>query len=224
MAIQKFLTLVRLAALLAALSSAGNAGAPADSEAPFGTRNPRYRLQLSDELEITFRFTPEFDQKVTVQPDGFISLQDVGDLYVRGLTLEEATRAIVARYGGILREPVVTVKLTSFAKPYFIIGGEVVKPGKYELQGPLTLSEAVAVAGGFTLGAKTTEVLLFRRFSDELVEVKRVNVKVAHSGAFQEDVQLRPGDSIFVPRSRVGKVERFMAVSRLGLYFPVPVF
>lgn len=224
MTIQKLHIALRLLALLPALSGILSAAEPADSAAQFASRHPRYRIQLSDELEITFRFTPEFDQKVTVQPDGFISLQDVGDLYVRGLTLEEATRAIAARYGGILREPVVTVKLTSFAKPFFIIGGEVAKPGKYDLQGPLTLSDAVAVAGGFTLGAKTTEVLVFRRFSDELVEVKRVNAKAAQSGALREDMRLRPGDSIFVPRSRVGKVERFMAVSRLGLYFPVPVF
>ncbi len=224
MTIRKLYPGGRLMALVLALSGAGNASEHADSAPQFATRSPRYRLQLSDELEITFRFTPEFNQKVTVQPDGFISLQDVGDLYVGGLTLEELTQAIASRYAGILREPVVTVKLTSFAKPFFIVGGEVAKPGKYELQGPLTLSDAVAVAGGFTVGAKTTEVLLFRRFSDELVEVKRVNVKVAQSGAAREDVRLRPGDSIFVPRSRVGKLERFMAVSRLGLYFPVPVF
>ncbi|MCP5114958.1 MAG: hypothetical protein GY953_29360, partial [bacterium] len=36
----------------------------------FAERNPRYRVALSDELEISFRFTPEFNQKVTVQPDG----------------------------------------------------------------------------------------------------------------------------------------------------------
>lgn len=218
---RKFLHRLRLPLLMLAL--AGTAG-PAEPPAQFAERHPRYRLQLADELEISFRFTPEFDQKVTVQPDGFISLLDVGDLYVHGLTVEEVTRAIVSKYEGMLREPVVTVKLIGFAKPFFVIGGEVAKPGKYELQGPLTLSDAVAIAGGFTLGAKASEVLLFRRFSEELVEVKRVNVKVAQNGAISEDVRLRAGDSIFVPRSRVGKVERFMAISRLGLYFPVPVF
>lgn len=221
---RKFPYRLRLPLLMLALAGATGATGPADSPAPFAERHRRYRLQLSDELEITFRFTPEFDQKVTVQPDGFISLPDVGDLYVHGMTLEEVSRAIVSRYEGILREPVVTVKLISFAKPFFVIGGEVAKPGKYELQGPLALSDAVAIAGGFTLGAKASEVLLFRRFSEELVEVKRVNVKVAQNGAVSEDVRLRPGDSIFVPRSRVGKVERFMAISRLGVYFPVPVF
>mgnify|MGYP005846224427 CR=1 FL=1 len=199
-------------------------GAPAERTGQFASRNPRYQLQLSDELEITFRFTPEFDQKVAVQPDGFVSLQDVGDLHVRGLTLEEVTKAIAAKYSGILHEPVVSVKLTNFSKPFFIVGGEVAKPGKYDLPDPLTLSDAVAVAGGFTVGARTTEVLLFRRFSEELVEVKRVNVKVAQNGQIAEDVRLRPGDSIFVPRSKVGKLERFMNVSRIGLYFPVPVF
>lgn len=214
----------RILLLLGLVLIAAGAARPADSVDQFAERHPRYRLELSDELEIIFRFTPEFDQKVTVQPDGFISLEDVGDLYVRGLTLDQVTQAIAAKYSGILREPVVSVKLASFSKPFFVVGGEVAKPGKYELAGALTLSDAVAVAGGFTAGARTSEVLLFRRYSDELVEVKRVNVKAAQNGRFREDVRLRPGDSVFVPRSRMGKVERFMAVSRLGVYFPVPVF
>lgn len=192
--------------------------------ARFATRNPRYHLQLSDELEITFRFTPEFNQEVTVQPDGFISLLDVGDLKVTELTVSELRKAISEKYSGILNNPVITVKLMDFSKPSFIVGGEVAKPGRFDLRGDLTMTDAIAVAGGFTVGARSTEVLLFRRVSPEMVEVKKVNVKTAQNGRIEEDLQLRPGDSVFVPRSRVGKFERFMSVTRLGVYFPLPIF
>ncbi|MCW5976523.1 MAG: polysaccharide export protein [Bryobacteraceae bacterium] len=198
--------------------SLGEDGAPAS----FAERSPRYRIQSTDELEISFRFTPEFDQKLAVQPDGFISLLDVGDLEVAGMTVEGARSAIAGKYAAILNKPVITVKLTNFNKPQFIVGGEVGKPGKYELTGDVTLSDAVAIAGGFTPRARENEVLLFRRYSKEMVEVKKVNVKQAQHGKFGEDVRLRPGDSVFVPRSKVGEIDRFLSVTRLGLYFPLP--
>lgn len=219
---------IRAIALLTVVLSApvprGLADKPSASEGSstrFAERNPRYRLQLSDEVEIGFRFTPEFNQKVTVQPDGFISLQDVGDVKVAGLTIAELRRAVAEKYNSILNEPVVSVKLLTFDKPFFVVGGEVAKPGRFDLRGNFHLSDAIAMAGGFTIGARSSEVLLFRRVSKNLVEVKKINVKMAQNGRPEEDVQLRPGDSVFVPRSKLGKVDRFMKVTRLGFYFPI---
>lgn len=208
------------------LPVAGGTPPVADGEKPqttFAERDVRYRLNLTDEIEIGFRFTPEFDQKLTVQPDGFVALQDVGDLKVVGITLEELRQAIIDKYSGILNNPVITVKLVKFNKPYFIVGGEVAQPGKFDLEGDVTMADAVAIAGGFNVGARTTEVLLFRRVSKDMVEVKRVNLKVALRGNPEEDVVLRPGDSLYVPRSKVGKLDRFMSVTRMGLYFPIPI-
>ena len=210
--------------LTAGTAATSDAETGRDQQIPFAERNPRYRLDLMDEIEIEFRFTPEFNQKLTVQPDGFVALQDVGDLKAIGMTLEEVRQAIIEKYSGILNAPVVTVKLLTFNKPYFIVGGEVVNPGKFDLQGNVTMSDAIAIAGGFNLRARTTEVLLFRRVTNDLVEVKRVNVKMALRGNPEEDVTLRPGDSLFVARSKVGKLDRFMSVARLGLYFPIPIF
>ena len=188
----------------------------------FAERDPRYRLQLSDELALTFRFTPEFDQEVAIHPDGYISLLDVGEVRAAGRTLDELRGAIVEKYSNTLNNPVITVKLLTFAKPHFIVGGEVSKPGKFDLLGDVTMTDAIAIAGGFTIGARSTEVLLFRRFSKDMVEVKKVNVKIAQNGQPEEDVQLRPGDAVFVPRSKTGKIDRFLQVSRLRVYFPVP--
>src|SRR5580765_3560558 len=51
-----------------------------------GERNPRYRINRSDVLMISFALSPEFNQKVTVQPDGYITLQSAGSLSVMGMT------------------------------------------------------------------------------------------------------------------------------------------
>ena len=65
-------------------------------------RNWRYRINPSDTLELTFSLTPEFNQTVTVQPDGYITLRDVGDLQAAGQTLPELTESIKS---GLLQNP-----------------------------------------------------------------------------------------------------------------------
>src|SRR6185312_6124793 len=85
-----------------------------------GDRHPLYRLHMSDVVEISFTFAPEFNQSLTVQPDGFVTLKDVPETYVEGMTLPQFQEAIKLAYAGILHEPEVTVALKNFDKPYFI--------------------------------------------------------------------------------------------------------
>lgn len=208
----------RLMAVIA-LSSALVA---ADTPSQFSSRTPRYRLQTSDVVEIQFKFTPEFTQTVTLQPDGFVPLQIAGEIKLQDLTLEEARAAIVAKYAGILHQPAVTLTLKEFNKPFVIVGGEVTKPGKLDLRGELSLTDAVTMAGGFTPNAKQDQVLLFRRVNPEMVEVKRINVRdILGKGKFAEDIRLLPGDAIYASKSNMAKFDRFMAVSRLGFFFPL---
>jgi len=194
----------------------------ADTPTQFSSRSPRYRLQTSDIVEVQFKFTPEFTQTVMVQPDGFVPLQVAGELRLQDLTLEEARVAIAAKYQGILHEPAITLTLKEFNKPFIIVGGEVAKPGKLDLQGEITLTDAVTMAGGFTANAKQDQVLLFRRVNPEMVEVKRVNVRdILAKGNLSEDIRLLPGDAVYAGKSNMAKFDRFMAVSRLGFFFPL---
>ena len=181
-------------------------------------RYPRYLVRSSDVLQITFPFTPEFDQTVTVQPDGYISVRGVGDLYIEGKTVPEVIQALRTAYGKILHEPVITVELKDFEKPYFIAGGEVGRPGKYELRGDMTVTEAVAVAGGFTERSKHSQVLLFRRASEGWIEVKTLDVKkMIASRNLREDVHLRPGDMLYVPKNALSKIKPFLPIPGLGI-------
>jgi polysaccharide export outer membrane protein len=191
----------------------------ANAAPPLQRRNPRYLIGSGDVLELVFQFTPEFDQTVTVQPDGFINLRSVGDLHVAGKTAPEVRKAIEQSYSKILREPVISVTLKEFEKPYFLAMGQVEKPGKYDIRGDTTVAEAVAMAGGFNGKAKHSQVLVFRRSSSDWVEVKEINLKrMLNSGDLREDVQVQPGDMVYVPQSRISKITPYIPFPSLGFY------
>src|SRR2546425_621173 len=83
-----------------------------------------------------------------------------------------------------------------------------------------TVIEAVTIAGGVNDRARTSELLLFRRASKDTVEVKRVDMKhMVSSGNLSEDLHLRPGDMILVPRTNMSKISRFIPFPSLGMYF-----
>jgi polysaccharide export outer membrane protein len=81
-------------------------------------RRPLYRFNKSDVAEISFAFTPEFSQTVTIQPDGYITLKEAGRLLAEGLTAQELEISIVAAYSSLLHDPRVTVVVKDFDHPY----------------------------------------------------------------------------------------------------------
>ena len=188
-------------------------------------RNWRYRINPSDTLELNFLLTPEFNQTVTVQPDGYITLRDVGDLLAAGKTLPELTQSIQAAYSKILHDPVISVDPKDFEKPYFVVGGQVGKPGKFDWRGDITLTQAIAIAGGFTDASKHSQVLLFRRVSDQWTEARLINVKkMLNSRDLQEDPELQPGDMLFVPKNSLSKIKPFLPTTTAGIYANPPIF
>lgn len=188
----------------------------ADSEQPpiaFSERNPRYRLTPSDSMDLTFKFSPEFNQSnVKVQPDGFVTLDGVGDVHVAGLTMPELTRTLNETYSKILKDPDIQVRLQDFNRPYFVVSGQVARPGKYELREATSLTQAIAMAGGFNEAAKHSQVWLFRRQADGTMQSHQTNVKsMMAKGKLKEDVGLQPGDMIWVPQNTWSKVKGVLA-------------
>ena len=181
-------------------------------------RNPRYQLSKGDTFDLTFPFTTEFNQTVAVHPDGYITLTGLGDLYVAGKTVPQLRELLQTAYAEILHDPVINVVMKDFAKPYFIAGGEIAHPGKYDLRDDTTLTQAVAIAGGFTQASKHSQVLLFRRVSNDWAEVKVLNVKkMFQAGNWTEDLHLQPGDMFFVPQNRISKIKPFIPYSSVGM-------
>jgi protein involved in polysaccharide export with SLBB domain len=194
------------------------------SSSGFAERRPRYRVEPSDVLDLNFPYTPDFNQTITVQPDGYVSLREVGNFYVQGKTTPELEAALKDAYAKILRDPVVSVDLKNFQTPYFIVGGQVAHPGKYDLRADTTATEAVAIAGGLTEDSKHSEVILFRRISPDTVEAKKLNMKkMLNSANLDEDMYLRPGDMLYVPKNTMGKIRRFLPYEAVGTYMNVPI-
>jgi polysaccharide biosynthesis/export protein len=190
------------------------------SPALTGARHPLYRLHTSDVLEIKFTFSPEFDQSATVLPDGFLSLKTGGAIFAEGLTISELRDLVRDAYTPTLRDPEVSVMLKDFERPFFVAGGQVGHPGKYELRSPTTVAEAVAIAGGFTEQSKHSQVVVFRKINDGVVEAHVLNVKsMLASRNLEEDLQLQPGDMLFVPQNRISKIRKFLPVSSLSTFF-----
>jgi len=187
-------------------------------------RNPRYQLHSADVLELNFPFTPEFNQTVTVQPDGYISLRGAESARVEGKTLPEVTATVRSAYAKILHDPEISVELKDFEKPFFVVGGQVGRPGKFELRGDTTTAEAVAIAGGFKESAKHSQVFLFHRVPDGWIQVKRIDLKkMLKDGNLEEDPYLQAGDFLYVPQNTMSKISRFIPTSSMGLYAnPMP--
>jgi polysaccharide export outer membrane protein len=184
-----------------------------------GQRHPLYRLRPSDVVEISFTVAPEFNQALTVQPDGYVMLKDAGMVEVEGLNLQEFGEAVQKAYQGYLHDPQAAVLLKEFEHPYFIVGGQVGKPGKYELRSDTTVAEAVEIAGGMTPQAKHSQVVLFRRVNDDLVETRLLNLKkMLKDRSLGEDAHLRPGDVVFVPQNTISKIDRYLTRSSLSMY------
>ncbi len=219
---------VFLVCVCAPIVSAQKAGSPATANSSFATstaspskpassdddsrlgpdlrrRDARYRLCASDVVSVTFPLTPEFNQTVSIQPDGFASLAGAGDVRLEGLTTQESADAVRVAYAQILSDPIVSIDLKDFNKPYFIVSGEVGHPGKFDLRGETSATEAIAIAGGFNDSSKHSQVLLFRRVNNDWSEVKPLNLKRILQGRdVSEDPEVLPGDMLYAayaPRS-----------------------
>jgi polysaccharide export outer membrane protein len=167
---------------------------------------PAYRIQAGDTLDVKFLYTPELNEEQTVQLDGHVSFQYAPDLPVAGKTLPDARRLVLAAYAKTLRDPAAELAVKGPMQWKIYVVGEVTTPGEYITQGPpLTLTQAIARAGGLKESADSDNVVLLRRDG---------NVEHAYDVSFTDaaghhgdtaDVQLADKDVLYVPRSDVAQ-------------------
>lgn len=200
---------------------ATSSAATGDDPRPELQHRPRYTIQRSDSITITFPLSPEYNQVITVQPDGFISLMGAGSIRLEGLNLDQAQGAIRDAYvkAKVLKDPIVTVDLKDFQRPYFSVNGQVGKPGQYELRRDTTVTEALAMAGGIT-GSSRQQVFVFHRISSGWAEVKCFDTKAIFHGKSIEEPHVEPGDMLFVPENFITKFKKYVPYSFGTFYNP----
>jgi polysaccharide export outer membrane protein len=194
------------------------------ADLPLRTRDQPYRLQSSDQLLLSFRYTPEYDETLTIQPDGNVSIKLIGSVKVSGLTLDEARNRITESLKTRLNDPEVTLTLQDFVKPSYVVVGHVTSPGKYELHGTVTAIEGIATAGGFKDDAKHSQVILVRRIGEDMARTQVLDLKKLMDPkhpALEEDVTLQPGDLLLIPKNRISKVADYVHWINVGSYFPL---
>jgi polysaccharide biosynthesis/export protein len=172
-----------------------------------------YRIQVGDVLGVRLMLNPELNEEVTVRPDGHVSTTVVKDEVAYGRTIPQLSDALVHDYSHDLRNPRLTVVVKSFAPTKIYVGGEVVNPGEFIDVGPnLTLSQAIARAGGLkTMTGDENKVYIIRRGANDVPEMFSTRFEDLMWGQNPaSDVRLAPYDVVFVPRSGIAEVYRFV--------------
>ena len=212
--------LLRTAALLAAAalpacSTVNTNMPPAPLEPAIGvgyvTNLPPYRIQVGDVLAIRLLLNPELNEEVTVRPDGYISTTVAPNVQAYGLTVPELDAALRRDYSAQLSKPQVNVVVRSFAPTRIYVGGQVANPGEFITVGPtLTLSQAIARAGGLRISGASAHVFIIRRGPGDVPEFLSTRYDlVKHGDDPRDDVRLAPYDVVYVPRTTIAEVYKF---------------
>lgn len=168
-----------------------------------------YRLQVGDALAIRSYFDSQLNQEVVVRPDGRISVLLIGELMVAGTTPEELAGRLRASYRRLVGETDLTVALTHSSGMNVYLSGEVKNPSLLQMDGSLTMLQAIARAGGTLVSANTGNVLLIRRQTDGTLAVSKVDIeKVLRNEA--SDVFLQRRDVVYVPKSEIAQAGQFV--------------
>lgn len=162
-----------------------------------------------------------------ITPAGTVQLPGLRSVYVQGLTLDEAAREVDARYAAVMPGVRVTVDLVQRAPRFVYVLGEVNRPGQFELRGPTTVMQAIALAEGWQNGANLRQVVVFRRGDDWRLMATMLDLRgalYARRPTPADEIWLNDSDIVLVPKSPIEVLDDFIEqVFTRGLYSAVPV-
>lgn len=162
-----------------------------------------------------------------VSPDGTVQLPAIGLVPAQGMTLDELEREVKTRYARIVEGLEVTPILLDRAPRYIFVVGEVKVPGRYTLEGPTTLMQAISMAGSWNVGAMLNNVVVFRR--DENWQLMATRLNVRSSLLFKKpcpdgEIWLRDSDIVLIPKSPILCADDFIdLVFTRGIYGVFPM-
>jgi polysaccharide export outer membrane protein len=141
-----------------------------------------------------------------------VGLPAIGSVPAQGLTLEELKREINERYDAEVQGLEVTPVLTLRAPRFVFVQGEVRNPGRYAMEGPTTVMQAITVAGGWNVGANIEQVVVFRRDEQWQLVATMVDLRQAFLGrrsAPPGEIWAADYDLIIVPKSNILLFDNF---------------
>jgi polysaccharide export outer membrane protein len=182
-----------------------------------------------EDLRVTINGKAGFGPQVfagKVTPEGTVALPAVGNVWAQGLTLEEFKRELDERYAEEIEGMEVTPVLAQRAPRYCYVLGEVRIPGRYVLEAPTTLTQALAMAGGWGVGANLRQVVVFRRGDDWRLMATMLDIRGALYGKQpcpSDEIWINDSDVIIVPKSPILVMDEWISlVFTRGLYGVAP--
>ncbi len=164
--------------------------------------------------------------QVTVTPEGTVQLPALGSVYAQGLTLDELKREIDERYANEIPGIEVTPILRQRAPRFVYVLGEVPRPGRFTLEGPTTVMQAIALAGSWNVGANLRQVVVFRRGDDWRLLATMLDLQGALYGKRPcpaDEIWLNDSDIVVVPKSPILWANEFIdQVFTRGIYGVIP--
>jgi polysaccharide export outer membrane protein len=166
-------------------------------------------------------------KRVRVTPEGTISLPSIGVVPAQGLTLDEMKREVDARYSEVVEGLEVTPILAQRAGRFIFVVGEVRNPGRFDLQGPTTVMQSIALAGGWNNGGNLRQIVVFRRAEDWRLLATKLDIRGALYGERPQpadEIWLRDSDIVAVPKSSIQRVDDVLElVFTRGVYRAFPI-
>lgn len=178
---------------------------------------PDYRLYPGDQLDVTVLSAPELNRSVTVQPDGRITMPLIAPTMVADRSAPQVEAALSAAYASQLVRPQVSVSVKQASSLKVFVGGEVDKPGVYDMPGDINALQAVIMAGGLRNSARGRQVVILRRGPGGQAMMRTFDLRGAVRNPAMDAVPLRRFDVIYVPRSTIAEVGVFVSQIRDAL-------
>ena len=173
--------------------------APVDAASP----DYKYLVGAGDTVNIVVWRNPELSMSVPVRPDGRLATPLVEDLQALGKDPTTLARDIEKELGKFIRDPVVTVVVTSFVGPYsqqIRVVGEAAKPQVISYRQNMTLLDVMIAVGGLTDFADGNRASILR--SSEGKKQYGVRIRdLIKRGDISANVDMKPGDVVIIPQS-----------------------
>jgi protein involved in polysaccharide export with SLBB domain len=176
-----------------------------------------YRLGPEDVISIEVFNQPRYSRaSVTIPPSGRISLALVpGGVFVNGKTVDEVAEIIKKKYDEFIIDPQVTVSIDKAGSYRYSIIGDVLQPGVRLMNRRMTVTEAIAEAGGVLGTGDKSKVTVLRRGQDGVLAQIPVNVSAVYKGRAADTTYLVPGDQIIVPGNKLKKFQTLMGFTNV---------
>lgn len=160
----------------------------------------QYKIGAGDLLYVSVWENDKFSGRVKVRPDGYITINAIGDIRAAGRTPIEIQNDIRKELKRFFQEvPAVTVTVVEVRSYYVYVLGKVRNPGRYTSTTPVTVLQALALAGGITEFANPNRIVIVRKDEHGTRRIPFVMDEVIKEGRLEMNLTLISGDTVVVP-------------------------